>query len=74
MFNMSNGESQVCAPVVQTPVCHLPSLLECLENHLILRRTKLATHWSQAASLANAVVAYCGNCDQLEVLGPTVAK
>jgi len=29
---------------------------------------------SQAASLANAVVAYCGNCDQLEVLGPTVAK
>merc|ERR1719462_325186 len=29
---------------------------------------------AQGNSLANAVVAYCANCDQLEVLGPTVAK
>jgi len=28
----------------------------------------------QGNSLANAVVAYCANCDQLETLGPTVAK
>ena len=28
----------------------------------------------QGNSLANAVVAYCANCDQLEALGPTVAK
>merc|ERR1712013_617154 len=29
---------------------------------------------AQGNSLANAVVAYCANCDQLETLGPTVAK
>merc|ERR1719228_1606248 len=29
---------------------------------------------AQGNSLANAVVAYCANCDQLEALGPTVAK
>merc|ERR1719209_206651 len=29
---------------------------------------------AQGNSLANAVVAYCANCDQLELLGPTVAK
>ena len=28
----------------------------------------------QGSSLANAVVAFCANCDQLEALGPTVAK
>ena len=28
----------------------------------------------QGSSLANAVIAFCGNCDRLEVLGPTLAK
>ena len=28
----------------------------------------------QGSSLANAVIAFCGNCDQLEALGPTIVK
>ena len=28
----------------------------------------------QGSSLGNAVIAFCGNCDQLEALGPTIVK
>ena len=32
MFNMSNGESQVCTPVVKAHDCHLRPLLKCLDT------------------------------------------
>lgn len=45
-----------------------------LENPDLRGMFNMSNKGAQAASLANAVIAFCGHCDQLEELGPAVAR
>jgi len=70
---------KACAPLLGN---HKKALGQNFYNRLFRENPGLRNQFNmsnqrtnaQGSSLANAVVAFCGNCDQLEVLGPTVAK
>jgi len=70
---------KACAPLLEN---HKQALGKTFYNNLFGKYPQLRNQFNmsgqmnnaQGNSLANAVVAYCANCDQLEALGPTVAK
>jgi len=76
---MTISTLKACAPLLEN---HKKALGQTFYNNLFRENPVLRNQFnmsnqrtnSQGSSLANAVVAFCANCDQLEALGPTVAK
>lgn len=70
---------KACAPLLEN---HKKALGQTFYNNLFRENPVLRNQFNmsnqrtnaQGSSLANAVVAFCANCDRLEALGPTVAK
>jgi len=79
LSRMTISTLKACAPLLEN---HKKALGQTFYNRLFRENPELRNQFNmsnqrtntQGSSLANAVIAYCGNCDQLETLGPTIAK
>jgi len=76
---MTISTLKACAPLLEN---HKKALGQTFYNNLFRENPVLRNQFNmsnqrtnaQGSSLANAVIAFCGNCDQLEALGPTIVK
>jgi len=68
---------KACAPILEN---HKKALGQTFykrlfqENPQLRNQFNMSNTMTQGNALSNAVVAFCGNCDRLETLGPTLAQ